>query len=176
MPPGAARIDEASSVDAMLRRRWSHRRPLPTGVLGLLTVAFWGVWIYLVLPIVGLLLWAFGIQLIASEMAAGGYEVLLAALISYSSVLLVVVGLLALWILWNVARYGGHQDRRTVKRPEVSDAEVGEAFRLDDSLLSPIRGDRFVRLDLDSDDCVLLVKRAESGVGLAAQRAAPETA
>jgi poly-beta-1,6-N-acetyl-D-glucosamine biosynthesis protein PgaD len=176
MPSGAARIDDTSTIDALLRRHWSHRRPVPTGLLGLLTVAFWAVWIYLVLPILGLLLWAFGIQFIVHEMAEGGYQVLLASLASYSAILLVVIGLLALWILWNVFRYGGRQDRRTVKRPEVPDAEVGAAFRLDDTLLGSIRGERFVRLDLDTDDCVVFIDAEAPRPGAAAQRLAPEMA
>ena len=160
MPPGKAPIAEASTVDALLARHWSHRRPLPTGLLALLTVLFWGVWLYLVLPLVSLLLWVFGVRFLVEQIRRGGYEVLLGSLISYGVVLAVLVGLLALWIAWNVVRYGGSHDRRTVKRAEVSDAAVQEAFRLDDSLLSVLRDQRLVRADLDGDGCVVMIADA----------------
>ena len=46
-------------------------------------------------------------------------------------------------------RYGGSNDRRTVKRAEVPDWVVRGAFRLDDSLLSVLRAERLVRVDFD---------------------------
>lgn len=156
MPSGEAPIAEASTIDALRARRWSHRRPVPNGLLSVLTVLFWGLWLYLVLPLVSLLLWALGLRLFVRELTRGSYEGLLTSLIAYSSVLLVFVGLLALWITWNVARYGGRNDRRSRKREEVTDREIQEAFRLDDSLLSILRDERVVRLDLDPDDCVVI--------------------
>ena len=111
MSSGAARIDEASTIEA-LRRRGTRVRPVPAGMLGALTVACWAVWIYLVLPLVSLVLWVAGVQLFVRESAGKSYGVLMRTLLSYSAVLVVLVGLLALWILWNVARYGGKLDRR----------------------------------------------------------------
>lgn len=160
MQSGEAPIAEASSLDALRARQWSRRRPLPTGILSVLTVLFWGLWLYLVLPLVSLLLWFFGVRLFIREIAEGGYEGLRSSLVAYSSVLLVLVGLLGFWIAWNVARYGGEKDRRTAKKAEAADAEVRQAFHLDESLLARLRGERLVRLDLDGD-------------GAAAMKAAP---
>ena len=156
MPPGKAPIAESSTVDALLARQWSHRRPLPTGLLALLTVLFWGVWLYLVLPLVSLLLWAFGVRFLVVQIRRGGYEALLGSLLTYGVVLLVLVGLLAFWITWNVVRYGGSSDRRTVKRMEVPDWVVRGKFRIDDSLLSVLRARRLVRVDFEGDDVVLI--------------------
>ena len=156
MPPGKAPIAESSTVDALLARQWSHRRPLPTGLLALLTVLFWGVWLYLVLPLVSLLLWAFGVRFLVEQIRRGGYEGLLASLITYGVVLLVLVSLLALWIAWNVVRYGGSSDRRTVKRAEVPDWVVRGTFRVDDSLLSVLRAERLVRVDFEGDSVVVI--------------------
>jgi poly-beta-1,6-N-acetyl-D-glucosamine biosynthesis protein PgaD len=157
MAPGEAPIAETSTVDALLARRWSHRQPLPTGLLALLTVLFWGVWLYLVLPLVSLLLWAFGVRFFVEQIRQDGYAGLLSSLIAYSAVLLVIAGLLALWIAWNVVRYGGSSERRTARRAEVSDVAVQEAFRLDEGLLSMLRDRRLVRADLDGDGCVVLI-------------------
>ena len=156
MPPGKVPIAESSTVDALLARQWSHRRPLPTGFLALLTVLFWGVWLYLVLPLVSLLLWALGVRFLVEQIRLGGYEGLLGSLITYGVVLLVLVGLLAFWIAWNVVRYGGSSDRRTVKRAEVPDWVVRGKFRIDDSLLSVLRTERLVRVDFEGDDVVVI--------------------
>ena len=156
MQSGEAPIAEVSSVEAMVARQWSRKRPLPTGVASALTLLFWGVWLYLVLPLVSLVLWVFGVRFFIREIAEGGYEALRASLLAYSSVLLVLVGLLALWIAWNVVRYGGDKDRRTAKKAEADDSKVREAFHLDDSLFATLRGERFVRIDLDGDGCVVM--------------------
>ncbi len=156
MPPGKAPIAESSAVDALLARQWSHRRPLPTGLLTLLTVLFWGVWLYLLLPLVSLLLWVFGIRFLVEQIGRGGYEGLLGSLINYGVVLLVLVSLLALWITWNVVRYGGSSDRRTVKRAEVPDWVVRGAFHVDESLLSALRAERLVRVDFEGDNVVMI--------------------
>jgi poly-beta-1,6-N-acetyl-D-glucosamine biosynthesis protein PgaD len=156
MRSGEAPIAEVSSVEAMVVRKWSRKRPLPAGVVSALTLVFWAGWLYLVLPLVSLVLWVFGVRFFIREIAEGGYEALRASLLAYSSVLLVLVGLLALWIAWNVVRYGGDKDRRTAKREEVDDSKVREAFELDDSLFAMLRGERFVRIDLDGEGCVVM--------------------
>jgi poly-beta-1,6-N-acetyl-D-glucosamine biosynthesis protein PgaD len=156
MPPGKAPIAESSTVDALLARQWSHRRPLPTGLLALLTVVFWGVWLYLVLPLVSLLLWALGLRFLVEQIRLGGYEGLLGSLINYGVVLFVLVSVLAMWIAWNVVRYGGSHDRRTVKRAEVPDWVVRGKFSVDDSLLSVLRAERLVRVDFAGDNVVMI--------------------
>ena len=158
MPSGKAPIAEASNVDSLLARHWSHRRPVPTGVLAVLTVAFWAAWLYLVLPLVSLLLWAFGVRFFIEQMRLGAYEGLRSSLLLYSSVFIVLVALLALWISWNVKRYGGSSDRRTVKREEVPDAEVRQAFRLDESLHVLLRDQRLVRVDMNGGGIVVIGK------------------
>lgn len=157
MPSGEAPIGRPSTVKALLSRRWSSRRPLPPGLVSLLTVGFWAVWLYLAMPLVSLLLWVFGVRLFLWEIAKDDYGGLRSSLVAYSSILLVLVGLLALWITWNVVRYGGSRDRRTIKQVEATDEEVRKAFRLDDSLLEEMRAERLVRIDLDRDDCVVMM-------------------
>ena len=156
MASGAARIGEANTI-AALRQRESRVRPVPAGMLGALTIACWAVWIYLVLPLVSLVLWVAGVQLFVRENMGTSYVALLRTLLSYSTVLVVLVGLLAVWILWNVARYGGKLDRRTVNRPLVTRGEVWESFRLDEAIGGPLRSARSPRLDVDPDGRVLVL-------------------
>lgn len=168
MPSGEALIAESSTLDSLMPRQRAHKRPLPTGIVSLLTLLFWGVWLYLVLPLVSLLLWFFGVRLFIQEITKGAYEGLRASLADYSLVLLVLVALLAAWIGWNVSRYGGSKDRRTVRLADVTDREVQKWFRLDESLLSVLRDERFVHVDLDGDGCVMLM--ATSPIRVASSR------
>lgn len=157
MPSGKARIAEASTLGALKARQWSHRRPLPAGVVSLLTLACWAVWIYLLVPLLILVLWASGARLFVSEVSRVSYDALRTSLIGYSSILVVLVGLLGLWILWNVARYGGSNDRRTVKQTLVTDQEVEQVSRLSGNRLCALREERHLRIDLDEDDWVMVL-------------------
>lgn len=171
MASGKAPIAESSTVEALMGRQRSHKRPLPTGIVSALTLLFWGIWLYLVLPLVSLLLWFFGVRLFIQEIKNGAYEGLRSSLADYSLVLLVLVALLALWIAWNVSRYGGSNDRRTVRRTEVTDDDVQKWFHLDGSLLAVLRGERFVHVDLDGDGCVMVMGTSPSRApGLAPAR------
>ena len=159
MRSGAARIGEASTITE-LRRRGSRGKPVPAGMLGALTVVCWAVWIYLVLPLVSLFLWVSGVKLFVDENPAGSYRALAETLLSYSSVLVVLVGLLTIWIFWNVARYAGKLDRRTVKRPEAANAAVWKSFRLDASIGQSLRAARSMRVDLDREGCLVVLADA----------------
>lgn len=156
MPSGEAPIAEASTVQALLSRQWSRREPPSRGLVSLLTIGFWAVWLYLVMPLISLLLWVFGVRFFVEELTKDGLEGLRNSLVSYSSILLVLVGLLGLWITWNVVRYGGSNDRRTAKRAEVTDPEIAQAFHLDEGQLATMRAERHVRIDLDRDGRVVL--------------------
>jgi biofilm PGA synthesis protein PgaD len=155
MQSGVALIDEASTIEAMRSRRGSSSKPLPAGMLGALTAAFWAVWIYLVLPLLSLVLWVSGVRLFARETSADSYRVLAQTLIAYSSTLSVLVGLLALWIVWNVSRYGGTHDRRRIKAVEIADSVVWKQFRLDDALGQSLRAARSVRVEVDAAGSVI---------------------
>ena len=156
MPSGAARIADASTI-AELRRRGARGKPLPAGMLGVLTVICWALWIYLVLPLLSLFLWVTGVRLFARQVPAAGYHALATTLLAYSTTLVVLVGLLAIWIFWNVARYAGKLDRRTVKRPEVASVEVWKSFRLDAGIGQSLRAARSMRVDLDRDGCLVML-------------------
>ncbi|HEV8239801.1 MAG TPA: poly-beta-1,6-N-acetyl-D-glucosamine biosynthesis protein PgaD [Thermoanaerobaculia bacterium] len=157
MQSGEARIAETSSIDAMRQRRWTSRRSVPNGVLRVLTLIFWTLWIYLILPLLSLMLWIAGVELFVQQIGDNGYRSLLRTLASYGSVLLILVGLLAVWIAWNVVRYGGSSNRRKAKRPEVTDLEVWQRFHVDESIGRLLRERRYSRLNLDEDGCPVLL-------------------
>jgi poly-beta-1,6-N-acetyl-D-glucosamine biosynthesis protein PgaD len=128
----------------------------------MLTGAFWAIWVYLALPLLSVLLWIFGARRFVQHVGHGSVEQFRDASITYSSVLLVMVGLLAAWILWNVLRYGGSRDRRTEKVREAPDEDLQRAFRIAPDVLDRLRGAHRARLDLDADGGVMIL--ASSGV------------
>ena len=157
MPPGKAPIAESSTLDALLARQWSRRRPLPTGLLALLTVLFWGVWLYLVLPLVSLLLWAFGVRFLVGRSARAATRGCAPPLIAYwrgparprrPARLLDRLERGALWR--QTATGAPSSGRRCPTRRSA------KAFRIDDSLLSVLRGERLVRVDFEGDGVVVI--------------------
>jgi len=176
MPSGKAPTGEPGTARALLGEQWSRRRPLPAGIFSLLTVVFWAVWLYLVAPLISLLLWAFGVRLFLREIGADRFLGLRTALVSYSTALLVLVGVLALWIAWNVVRYGGSHDRRTAKRVGATDEQVRHAFHLDESLFERMRTERLVRIGLDRDGRAVRAEATPPREEVPEARADPERA
>ncbi|MEJ2108204.1 MAG: poly-beta-1,6-N-acetyl-D-glucosamine synthase [Acidiferrobacteraceae bacterium] len=109
------------------RRHYYHNRlihsaPGRLGVL-LLTAAFWGLWSYLVAPLLSLLLWLGGIYLFTDRMIElGGYYAFGEQLVSYAGITFAMWAGLSVWVLWNMFRYGRRNNR--LRRPEMLEDEV----------------------------------------------------
>jgi poly-beta-1,6-N-acetyl-D-glucosamine biosynthesis protein PgaD len=135
-------------------RRWPPRRgPAEIGLLAFLTVFCWGLWIHLVLPLAGVVLWWLGVERVVGEVFSVAYDDLSQTLLSYTGVFLVISSLFGLWVLWNVVCYGG-TIRPDDKLPRVGFTEARLAFGLEPSDLDTLRHARVVHVDLDADDRV----------------------
>lgn len=96
---------------------------------GLLTVVFWALWIYLWLPLITLLAWAFGISRFVDIMVVGqGFEALKEVIVVYFIVIAVMGGALVLWALYNRIRFSG-RERRTNTTAPASSAIVARNLR-----------------------------------------------
>lgn len=114
-----------------------------------ITVIFWGLWAYLVTPLLALLLWLAGIYLFVDRMITlGGYQVFAEQLINYGAAVFVLWLSLTLWVIWNLRRYG-RGNRRTVLAPHVTDAEMAGAMHLSVESVHRIRLSRQVHLRFD---------------------------
>lgn len=157
MRPGRAPIVDGERMETVRQpwhRRWPPRRgPAEIGLVAFLTVFCWGLWIHLVLPLAGLVLWWLGIERLVDEVFTVHYDDLSQTLLSYTGVFLVIASLFGLWVLWNVVCYGGTV-RPDAKLPRVGIAEVRTAFGLDQADLDTLRRSRVVHVDLDHDDRV----------------------
>jgi biofilm PGA synthesis protein PgaD len=100
-----------------------------------LTTVFWALWLYLWMPVVALLGWAFGFSRFYDEMVRReGYKPLAELLGWYGLSIGLLAGSLVCWALYNLLRFRG-RERRTA-RPLVRVAQVAEGAGVDaDTLL-----------------------------------------
>jgi len=115
----------------------------------ILTVVFWGLWAYLMAPLLSLLLWFAGIFLFYDRMIAmGGYEVLGRDLISYSLLVVLMMVSLAAWIYWNQWRYGRY-NRRNVIPKHINSVQTGVYTGLNQESIEMLKGSREITMHFD---------------------------
>lgn len=141
-----------SSGTSSLTIRWCAAR----GVELLVTFLFWGLWAYLVSPLLSLVLWYAGIYLFVDRMIRlGGYQILAEQLVRYSVALVAMWALLTAWVLWNQWRYG-RNDRRTLAPAQVSPAQLAEAMGLGAETVAALQRSRRAFIGYDERQRPLL--------------------
>jgi len=84
-----------------------------------LTLVFWGVWVYLWLPVITLAGWLAGLERFHFHMVVlEGYQGFLDLLVIYALIILGLGGVLIGWAKYNHLRFRGVERRRA--RPQVS--------------------------------------------------------
>jgi poly-beta-1,6-N-acetyl-D-glucosamine biosynthesis protein PgaD len=96
----------------------------------LLTLVFWGTFLYLLRPLLTFLAWAVGISLFTEAMIEeGGWHGLAALLGLYAAVILVIALVLKTWEQYNLQRFRGRERRR--QAPAVTIADMASRFGVD---------------------------------------------
>jgi len=117
-----------------------------------LTTLFWLAWLYLIMPLVSLLLWALGVRLFVDEMILrGGFEALIGELANYSLVILTMLVVTLVWVYWNLRHYGGNE-QRTQQPVPVSLEEIATTADLSTSAVLEIRAHKRLWIRFDDDD------------------------
>lgn len=117
-----------------------------------LTMIFWGVWIYLVMPLISLLLWLGGVYLFVDRMITlGGYRTFADQLVNYGATVLIMWALLTLWVLWNLGRYG-RNERRNVRPRHVSDKQMATSMGLKSDMVARLRSRKSIALHFESEN------------------------
>lgn len=99
-----------------------------------ITLLFWGIWIYLWRPLFDLLCWILGLHPQAYSGSEGEhYQSLLHLFAIYLLIIAVLGGSLLLWALYNYLRFRGVERRRA--RPALDTADQGRHYTLDPALL-----------------------------------------
>jgi biofilm PGA synthesis protein PgaD len=94
--------------------------PQQRTLFGMLTIMFWGFWLYLWLPLLALVAWAVGLEQAYKYMVVlGGYEEVLRLLGVYFLVILLLGGTLTGWATYNIMRYGKRGRRGAAAAPSL---------------------------------------------------------
>jgi biofilm PGA synthesis N-glycosyltransferase PgaC len=118
----------------------------------LLTLIFWGLWVYLVSPLLSLLLWFLGISLFVDRMIRlGGYQSLAQQLGHYSATLLALWALMTAWVWWNQHRYGRH-DRRGHFPPPITIGELAKSVGVTPEVIVALQGGRQIFMHYDANE------------------------
>lgn len=118
-----------------------------------LTIIFWALWTYFVIPFISLLLWFAGIFLFVDRMIAlGGYRGFADQLATYGLTVGVMAALLATWVYWNRRRYGD-RERRLARPVHVSEARMARAMGLSGEAIARARMQKRLSIDFESENC-----------------------
>jgi biofilm PGA synthesis protein PgaD len=117
---------------------------------GSMTLLFWGLWIYLWLPVLGLIGWALGIRIAYNVMVVkNGYLGVVNQLGWYLKIIGILGGSLLFWAYYNLVRFHGVKRRQQVAAP--SGPTVHERYGLSALLLSGMRSSRRLEFQHDAD-------------------------
>lgn len=123
-----------------------------------LTTLFWGLWIYLIMPLVSLLLWFAGYQVFVEQMITlGGYEALLERLTHYGLVVGATMMATLVWVTWNVRRYG-HHNIRTHELAAVTTYETAAIAGLEPGELERLHECQRLTVDFDDHDRLMVLE------------------
>lgn len=139
--------------------KW-RRQPVSTRRLlieAAATTFFWGVWIYLVTPLVTLALWYAGIRVFQSEMVEqSGYQAFIEQSEQYGMVVVAMLVITLAWVFWNVRRYGGIYNTRTRSLAPVSLMESADMAGLAPEEVEQIQDCRRLVLDFTAHNHVIV--------------------
>ena len=132
--------------------------PLLTGAEIVVTVLFWGLWLYLIMPLISLLLWFAGVYIFVDQMVTlGGYQSFIDTLYHYSLVVLAIMLTTFLWVWWNARRYGSVRNKRTLQPDSVSIAELAATADTTEDVIVALQSRRQVLVDFN-DKLGLILK------------------
>lgn len=141
--------------------RQSH---LQRGVYSTLTLVAWGIYLYLVLPLVTLLLWALGLRSSYLQLwlpEAGTPPMMLVTL---PLIALGCAALLIGWAEWNRARFQNHERRGQAEN--VGELDMAAVLRVTPALADVLRHSRVATLQMD-ESALLQGVRMEHAIPVA---------
>jgi biofilm PGA synthesis protein PgaD len=121
-----------------------------------LTLVFWVIWVYLWLPLIGLVGWLFGADRFYHEMIRlDGFRGIVDLAALFGVVVTAIVGALFAWALYNLARFRG-RERRNAAAP-LTLGQLGVAAGVAPGTLSIWQHARLLRVEHDEDGRILHV-------------------
>ena len=101
----------------------------------IITLIFWAFWFYLWLPLISLIAWVLGIDLLYDRMVVkGGFDAFVASLPAYALVIVTMGALLVIWGVYNLQRFRGHE--RRIRVHPVDTPSIARYFLVDPAQLA----------------------------------------
>ncbi|MGQ9688606.1 MAG: poly-beta-1,6-N-acetyl-D-glucosamine biosynthesis protein PgaD [Desulfobaccales bacterium] len=118
----------------------------------LLTVAFWTGFIYLLLPMITLFLWIFGVRIAYTELIGSqGLLELVKIIKSSVFVIFVVTVLLLSWSYYNYMLFRVRGERRNSRVMICFDEDFAARFHLDPKIIGAAKEERRLEIHLKED-------------------------
>ncbi len=117
----------------------------------IITIIFWGLWAYLIAPLLSVGLWLAGIYLFKDRiLSMGGYEAFINQAVNYGYVILLMGIVLFSWVVWNQQRYG-KRNQRTVIPEHVSSYDTGHITGLNEQSIEVLKTSRNIIIHYGED-------------------------
>jgi len=114
----------------------------------ILTLALWGIYIYLWIPLITLAAWLFGFERFYEVMITyGGFEVAMDLLDLYALMIITIVISVLSWSGFNYYRFHRHERRQAAAETPVR--SLSEFFDIPEADIERARSARRLRIDLD---------------------------
>ncbi|MCX5834247.1 MAG: poly-beta-1,6-N-acetyl-D-glucosamine biosynthesis protein PgaD [Deltaproteobacteria bacterium] len=125
---------------------------LRVAVEGLLTVAFWVFYIYVLLPIFTLVLWVFGFRTIFDEIfGQKGYMALIDILKNGGLITVAILAILVGWAFYNYRMFVSRGERRSSRVSISNDREISRLLSIDLDSLESIRKLHRLKVKIEGD-------------------------
>jgi len=125
---------------------------LRVAVEGLLTVAFWVLYVYVLLPIFTLILWVFGVRTIYDEIfGLKGYMALIDILKNGGLITIAILAILAGWAYYNYRMFVYRGERRSSRVSISNDREISRLLSVDLDSLEGIRKLRRLKVKIEGE-------------------------
>lgn len=151
-PRSNASRQTAAKYDSRLIQRPRAQPRLRRTAWGFVTAAFWGVYVYLWMPAITMLLWLLGIRNAYFELYLRQHRVEPFLLIALPSLAVCAAVLLIAWAEYNRWRFAG-KDRRGAPSPTSLD-DIAQALGATAQLGTQLNAARVVVLNMDAEFAV----------------------
>jgi biofilm PGA synthesis protein PgaD len=136
--------------------------PLQRAAFGIVTLAFWAAWVYLMMPAVTLLGWAFGVSRFVDVMIKQGGAFDVVRLIGwYLLVISVMCGALIGWAMYNWARFRGMTRRSNAPRP-LSNSRAAAHLGVEEKVLGGWQRAKVLEVYFDDHGAIAAIEPART--------------
>lgn len=117
-----------------------------------ITAGAWGVWIYLLLPLISLLAWLFGLDYARHYLLNADEVDMYGTLLVYGAIIAAAALIIVTWSKYNGIRYRGGNRREAF--PPVTPEMQCERFQVDRATLDMLHSGKVLLMDIDDREAI----------------------